>query len=55
MVLHSSWMPRSTGLADAERLRFSDEVTDEFLASVPAELHAAVHEVADDCDALVPR
>ena len=39
-------------LADAERLRFSDELTAEALASVPDELHAAVHAVAEECDHL---
>ena len=35
-----------------EALRFSSEVTDEALAAIPAELHASVHEVAEECDAL---
>ena len=35
MVLHSAWMPAFHELADAERLRFSDEVTADTLASVP--------------------
>jgi len=39
-------------LADAERLRFSSEVTPESLASVPEELHASVREVAEECDQL---
>lgn len=51
-VLHSAWMPAFTGLADAERLRFSDEVTATTLASVPEDLHPAVHEVAEECDSL---
>ena len=50
LVLHSAWTPAYHELADAERLRFSDEVTAETLASVPDELHAAVHAVADECD-----
>lgn len=50
MVLHSAWSPVIDGLADAHRLRFSDELTDEALASVPAELHPSVHEVARACD-----
>lgn len=52
LVLHSAWMPAVTGLADAERLRFSDEVTPATLASVPEDLHPAVHEVAEECDNL---
>ncbi len=52
MVLHSAWMPAFHGLADAERLRFSDEVDAESLASLPEDLHAAVHAVAEECDNL---
>ncbi|MEZ5177578.1 MAG: carotenoid oxygenase family protein [Acidimicrobiales bacterium] len=52
LVLHSAWMPAFHELTDAERLRFSAEVTPEALASVPEELHAAVHEVARECDEL---
>ena len=52
MVLHSAWMPAFSGLADAERLRFSDELSADMLASVPEELHAAVHAVAGECDLL---
>ena len=53
MVLHSSWMPRYDTLADADRLRFSDEITAEYLASVPDELHGVIHDVAAECDALI--
>ena len=52
MVLHSAWMPVSDQLADVERLRFSDEITPERLAGVPAELHPAIHQVAETCDHL---
>ncbi|MFN7150415.1 MAG: carotenoid oxygenase family protein [Microthrixaceae bacterium] len=52
LVLHSAWMPAFHELADAERLRFSDELDADSLASVPAELHAAVHAVAEECDDL---
>lgn len=52
LVLHSAWMPAFHGLADAERLRFSDEVTAESLASVPEELHDSVRAVARECDDL---
>ena len=51
-VLHSAWMPAYHELADAERLRFSDELSDERMASVPEELHAAVRAVAEECDSL---
>ncbi|MEZ5373300.1 MAG: hypothetical protein R2704_11285 [Microthrixaceae bacterium] len=36
LILHSAWSPANSGLADAERLRFSSEVTDEALAAIPA-------------------
>jgi hypothetical protein len=39
-------------LADAERLRFSDEISADRLASVPEDLHAAIHDVAAECDDL---
>ena len=52
LVLHSSWMPSFTGLADAERLRFSDEITPETLASIPEDLHPLVHQVAEECEDL---
>ncbi len=52
MVLHSAWMPVADQLANVERLRFSDEVTPERLAAVPAELHPAIHHVAETCDEL---
>ena len=45
-------MPAFHELADAERLRFSDEVDAGRLASLPAELHPAVHAVAAECDRL---
>ena len=52
LVLHSAWMPTFHGLADAERLRFSDELSDERMASVPEEFHSAIRDVAAECDAL---
>ena len=51
-VLHSAWMPAFHELADAERLHFSDELSDERMASVPEELQPAVHAVAEECDTL---
>jgi carotenoid cleavage dioxygenase-like enzyme len=53
LVLHSAWMPAFSELADADRLRFSDELTSEALAAVPTELHASVHAVARECDDLL--
>ena len=50
LVLHSAWMPTFHGLADAERLRFSDELSAERMASVPDELHSSIREVAAECD-----
>jgi all-trans-8'-apo-beta-carotenal 15,15'-oxygenase len=50
LVLHSAWMPAHDELVDAERLRFSDELSDELMASVPVELHDAIHEVAAECN-----
>ena len=47
LVLHSAWMPAYDDLVDVERLRFIDELSEERLASVPAELHHAIHAVAD--------
>lgn len=52
LILHSSWMPVCNTLADAERLRFSDELSDAFMASVPEELHGAIRDVAAECDEL---
>lgn len=52
MVLHSAWMPSYHDLVDAERLRFSDELSDDLMASVPEELHGAIREVAAECDEL---
>lgn len=52
MVLHSAWSPTLHGLADAERLRFSDELTDEGLAGLPDDLRTSVREVAAECDQL---
>ena len=52
LVLHSAWMPTFEGLADAERLRFSDELSDAALATVPEEFHASIREVAAECDDL---
>ncbi len=50
LVLHSAWMPAYHELADAERLHFSSELSDERMASVPEEFHSTIHEVASECD-----
>ena len=51
LILHSAWSPQYHGLVDAERLRFSDELSDERLAAVPEELRGSVREVAAELDA----
>ena len=53
LILHSAWMPAYHELVDADRLRFSDELSDEVMATVPAELHGAIREVAEECDELL--
>ena len=53
LVLHSAWMPAHDALADAERLRFADELSDDLMASIPAELHQTIREVAEECDQLL--
>ena len=52
LILHSAWMPAYHELVDAERLRFSDELSDDVMASVPDELHGAIRAVAEECDSL---
>jgi hypothetical protein len=52
LILHAAWSPANHELVDAERLRFSSELTEESLAAVPDELRASVHEVAAECDSL---
>ena len=53
MLLHSAWMPVYDELIDAERLRFSDELSDELMTTVPNELHGAIRAVADECNMLI--
>jgi hypothetical protein len=50
LVLHSAWMPAFDALADAERLRFSDEISPRALATVPDVLQPAVEAVARELD-----
>ena len=52
LLLHSAWMPAHHELIDAERLRFSDELSEQVMASVPEEFHGAILEVARECDDL---
>jgi hypothetical protein len=52
LILHAAWSPANHGLAAAERLSFSSEITAEALASIPEELQASVREVAEECDSL---
>jgi len=52
LLLHSAWMPTTTELVDAERLRFSDELIEARLATVPEEHRALVARVASDLDAI---
>lgn len=53
LVLHSAWMPAFTELADADRLRFSDELDADVLAALPHDLQASVLAVARECDELI--
>ncbi|MCC5951897.1 MAG: carotenoid oxygenase family protein [Acidimicrobiia bacterium] len=50
LLLHSAWTPTLEGLAPAERLRFSDELTDEKLAPLDDEQRRVVAKVADELD-----
>lgn len=52
LVLHSAWMPTVTGLADADRLRFGDELTDARLAGLDDDQRRVVLAVADELDAV---
>lgn len=49
LLLHSAWSPTMGTLADAERLQFSDEVSEERLAGLSDELRASVEAVAREC------
>jgi hypothetical protein len=50
ILLHSAWMPTVAALADAERLRFADELTDERLAGLDDDQRRVVAAVADQLD-----
>jgi hypothetical protein len=46
-------MPAYDDLVDADRLRFSDELSPEVMAAVPEELHGTIRDVARECDDLL--
>ena len=50
LLLHSAWMPTVDTLADAERLRFRDELTEARLASLDDDQRRIVERVADELD-----
>ena len=51
LVLHSAWMPAFHELADAERLRFSDELNADRVAGLDDDQRRLVARVAEDLDA----
>lgn len=50
LLLHSAWMPTVDTLADAERLRFRDELTEARLAGLDDDQRRIVERVADELD-----
>ncbi len=48
LLLHSAWVPAVAPARDVERVRFGDELDPEVVATLPAELQAAVRQVADE-------
>ena len=50
LMLHSAWMPTVDELADADRLRFSDELTEDRLASLDDDQRRVVERVAAEID-----
>jgi hypothetical protein len=50
LMLHSAWMPTSDTLVDAERLRFSDELTPEKLAALDDDQRRVVARIAEELD-----
>jgi hypothetical protein len=50
MLLHSAWMPTVDTLADAERLRFRDELTEARLAGLDDDQRRVVAQVAEAVD-----
>lgn len=50
VILHSAWMPTVDELADADRLRFSDELSEARLAGLDDEQRAVVDGVARELD-----
>ena len=51
LVLHSAWMPTADELADADRLRFADELSADRLAGLDDDQRRLVARVAEDLDA----
>jgi hypothetical protein len=52
LVLHSAWMPTVDELADADRLRFADELTEARLAGLDDDQRKVVAAVAEDLQAI---
>ncbi|MCB1014032.1 MAG: carotenoid oxygenase family protein [Acidimicrobiales bacterium] len=50
LLLHSAWMPTVDELADADRLRFSDELTEARLAGLDDDQRRVVAAVAEELD-----
>ncbi|MCU0269960.1 MAG: carotenoid oxygenase family protein [Acidimicrobiales bacterium] len=50
LVLHSAWMPTVDTLADAERLRFSDELSEARLAGLDDDQRRVVARIAEELD-----
>ena len=50
LLLHSAWMPTVDELADAERLRFGDELTEARLAGLDDEQRRVVATIAEELD-----
>ena len=50
LLLHSAWMPTADELADADRLRFGDELTEDRLASLDDEQRRVVATIAEELD-----
>lgn len=50
LLLHSAWAPAAVPAPDADRLRFSDEATEDVLSTLPDDLAGAAREVRNDLD-----
>jgi all-trans-8'-apo-beta-carotenal 15,15'-oxygenase len=47
-LLHSAWMPRAVPAPEVDRLRLADELTDDHLAALPADLAATARALRDE-------